>query len=646
MCFHADMWVSVGTISSHPEIRPEPLAASQDVTDETLALQTAFQYGFFDWCIPKLESLQKDLISALMTRSEGKSSNGRILGATRAVAYVAMRCGLAHPVFDAMTLSKMPFQEPIGIVADTNAVLQGALDFVARHLTPAARIVIPAMVHMEILNFVDRYFRQRHDGKKHGAEMLQDHALSQAGQRALLRLEQRHHVERPRVGADPLRGVIQPQPDAEDKSLGLQKVQRSFADRLILETAIQRRDSVNHPIMLMTADQGLARMALAEGIEPLFFDAKAVSHVFGSTLSGVVFKPFATAANRAYSISIADVLWELSVTFGAARVVHGDSGIAFEVASMGEGCTWQPYHSYDDLLWTREVFRSKPTTMADEVGPKVGVSASRGRLAKSGSYVFSLGAMVRLMWRLASEPIPDVEGMNLAKVNKASAYSSYRRFLTAGGFAVRHDGILERTEILNTLIESMKTLAFAEMRILLSKVESFGEFLNLLKARKVLTLNDSGLRNAPFRTYCTLAEMCCAGVRLLEDDGIYVIYATPGNPPPDEFARKAVEAYDAVRLGEAFALTGSWLEYLAKHSGIHPVQACQRLAEAYHGGYLHRFFEGSTPETRYEKRNIQVLYTNGGVLEVRKVNLYHGDFLMPGRASGSIKVLRGDNESS
>lgn len=127
MCFRDDTWVSVGTISSHPEIRPEPLATSQDVTDDTLALQTAFQYGFFDWCIPELESLQKDLISALMTRSEGKGSNGRILGATRAVAYVAMRCGLAHPVFDTMTLSKMPFQEPIGIAADTNAVLQGAV---------------------------------------------------------------------------------------------------------------------------------------------------------------------------------------------------------------------------------------------------------------------------------------------------------------------------------------------------------------------------------------------------------------------------------------------------------------------------------------------------------------------------------------
>ena len=648
ICFRADTWVSVGTISSHPEVRPEPLAASQDITDERLALQTAFRYGFFDWCIPEFESLQKDLTSALVTKSKGESSDKKSSGAAKAIAYVAMRCGLTHPVFDAMALSKMPFQEPIGIVADTNAVLQGALDFVARHLTPAARIVIPAMVHMEILNFVDRYFIQRYREKKPGAQMLQDHALSQAGQRALLRLEQQHHVERPRVGADPLRGIIQPQPDAEDKNLGLQQVQRSFADRLILETAVQRRASVNYPIMLMTADQGLARMALAEGIEPLFFD-NAVSHVFGSTLSGVVFRPFTTAANRAYSVSVADVLWELSVTFGAARVVHGDSGSAFEVASMGEGCTWQPYHSHDDLLWTRvlsKVSQPKSRTEADEVGSKIEVSASRERPAKSGSYVFSLGAMVRLMWRLSSGPVGDVEGMNLAKVNKASAYSPYRRFLTAGGFAMRDDGILEGTELLNTLIGSMTALAFTEMQILLTKVESFGQFLSLLKAGEPLTLNDSGLRNAPFRAYCALAEMCCAGVRLLGDDGIYVIYATPENPPPEDFARTAVEAYDAVRQGEAFALTGTWLEYLAKRSGIHPVRACQRLAEAYHGGYLRRFFEGSTPETRYEKRNIQVLYTNGGIPEVQKVNLYHGDFLMPGRASGSVRVLRGDNEPS
>ena len=173
-----------------------------------------------------------------------------------------------------MTLSRMPFRRTVSVVADTSAVLQGGIDFVALHLTPAARITIPAVVHMEILNLIDRYFSQRRAGKP-SAQMLLDHVASQGGQRVLLRLERDHQLERSRLGADPLRGIIQPDSDAEDKSLGLQRVQRSFADRLVLETAIQRRDRVepNHPVMLMTADQGQARMALAEGIEPIFFDA-------------------------------------------------------------------------------------------------------------------------------------------------------------------------------------------------------------------------------------------------------------------------------------------------------------------------------------------------------------------------------------
>ena len=87
--------------------------------------------------------------------------------------------------------------------------------------------------------------------------------------RVLVRVEMddRVEIDRPRLGADPLRGVIQPDSDSEDRSLGLQAVQRSFADRLILETAVQHRDRVapGHSVFLMTADQGQARMATAEG---------------------------------------------------------------------------------------------------------------------------------------------------------------------------------------------------------------------------------------------------------------------------------------------------------------------------------------------------------------------------------------------
>ena len=336
-CFRSDCWVSAGAVTLHPESAD----ASRDRGDGEAALQRALRYGFFDWTLPARECLEGELTAALTSSAERQLTDkdrARIREATKVIAHVALRCGLAHPLVDAMTLSRMPFRRTVSVVADTSAVLQGGLDFVALHLTPVARITIPAVVHMEILNLIDRYFNQRRAGKL-SAQMLLDHVASQGGQRALLRLERDHQLERSRLGADPLRGIILPDSDAEDKSLGLQRVQRSFADRLVLETAIQRRDRVepSHPVMLMTADQGQARMALAEGIEPIFFDAHGVSYLFGTTLSGVTFRPF-TDGPRTRAVALTRVLWELAVAFGRARAISVQIGAAFEVAAIGEPC--------------------------------------------------------------------------------------------------------------------------------------------------------------------------------------------------------------------------------------------------------------------------------------------------------------------
>src|SRR5438132_1298254 len=85
--------------------------------------------------------------------------------------------------------------------------------FLVRFLYPMVRIKIPAIVHMEILVMADRYFSWRRSTGKgiHSAATLLDHVTSQGSQRALLRLELQTDVEieRPRIGADPLRGVVQ-----------------------------------------------------------------------------------------------------------------------------------------------------------------------------------------------------------------------------------------------------------------------------------------------------------------------------------------------------------------------------------------------------------------------------------------------------
>ena len=268
-------------------------------------------------------------------------------------------------------------------------------------------------------------------------------------------------------------------------------------------------------------------------------------------------------------------------------------------------------------------------------------SASRESQPKSrkGSYDFNLNSMFRLI-RILNEngTLTDQEGMELIKVGSSVAYAKYRNFLTAGKFAIRRRDRIDKTDSIELLYSGLTSADYISVRNQLANVSSFGQFLERLQVGSGIDQDASELRRDVYRTYSNLAEVCCAGVRLA-DIGIF---GTPNNPGVAKFAEQALDAYESVRGGEAFALTGLWLEELITRFGIHPVQARQRLVEGHQGGYIRRYFEGSTPETRFENRNLQVLsYEHGGIM-VRTTNLYHGDFLMPGRASVSLKLSKGE----
>ena len=659
-CFQNN-WVTVGRIQLFPD---PPMASAQETVTDIQRIIEALRLGFFEWSIPSQSDLAGEIESVLPTPRKGVTASQRkkIVEATKTVVHIAMRCGLAHPVFDALMLGRMQLRRPLSIVVDTNAVLQGGLDFFARHVTTRARIKVPALVHMEILNFCERYFSQRRK-ESYTSHMLLDHLNGQGGQRVLLRLETDQGVEfeRPRLGADPLRGVVAPDSDAEDKNLGLQQVQRSFADRLILETAVQHRDQVGpeHPVMLLTSDQGLARMALAESIQPIFFDSNAVSQLFGERLSGIGFVPFSVNGPKFHGIGLVDVLWEFASTFGASRLTIDADKAAFEVLALGEEVAWQPYHSYEDLLWTRE---DMPTRVGPDEGKEAHNQAPRviarkaeedqGRRTdivaegrpkssstRAGTYSFSLNSMLRLLGVLhESREISDDAAMSVAKVRSVSSYGEYYNFLVAGGFAIRENGVLRKSERLDELFMALREGDHPKIAEFLGGIVSFKAFLDKLLVGTALEQKESELRNDSFRSYSNLAEICCLGVRFV-DRGIF---GTPNNPRPAEFVAPALEAYEAVRGGESFALTGAWLEKLAIQYGIHPVRARQRLAEGHQGGYVRRFFEGSTPDTRFENRTMQILEVDRGQPIVRTIKLYHGDFLMPGRASVGVKLSKGE----
>jgi hypothetical protein len=173
------------------------------------------------------------------------------------------------------------------------------------------------------------------------------------------------------------------------------------------------------------------------------------------------------------------------------------------------------------------------------------------------------------------------------------------------------------------------------IRELLCGVPSFAEFIVHLKVGYLLTSKDiSTVSHSAFPTYCALADISCAGLLVAGKE----ICATYFYPDLKAFSDIALESYKKLAKGEKYILTGLWLETLAKEYGIHPLTARDRLNEAQQAGLLERYTEGSTPETQFEKHTMHFLTKDNSVPVVRKIKLYHGDFVMPTRASVSIRI--------
>ncbi len=460
--------------------------------------------------------------------------------------------------------------------------------------------------------------------------MLHDHVTSQGAQRALLRLaiDPRIEIERPRLGPDPLRGIIQPDSDREDKNLNLNRIQRSFADRLILETAIQHRNTVNpdHDVKLLTSDQGLARMALAEGIEPLFFSANATDEIFDSTLTGVLFVPFINDAVRFSYCALPDIIWEAATSFGSAKLVEIQTGVTYTVSALQSTVPWQLHHTLEDLLWAEVGSLSAPATNhttppeeppaqktkaeADQPRPsfrRPPVNPARSTRSRQGAYGFNILSMLVLLEALNSkESMSHAEAMFCVNVKSKGAYGEYSNFLTAGEFVIKDRDQLHKTPAMENLVRSMRIPDHKELSKAFQRVPSFASFVGKIKISVPIAQSDTGLRKDAFRTYMALAELACIGMRVHEQDR-YVLYATPNNPAPTQFANIAIEAFDAIRKGERFALAGEWLESLAITNGIHPVHVRQRLAEAHQAGYIQRFLRAQHPRPDFRKSSSTAL---------------------------------------
>jgi hypothetical protein len=682
-CFKTDSWLRIGALALHPA------GVEQDEADAPI--EHAIRFGAYSWKVPTFEEVTRQIETVYQTGKkrttdpQKNTHSDKTRRALEGVVDCAVKCGFINPIFDAGSVAEMPFSRPTTIVVDTSAILKGGLDFIIRFLYPMARIKIPAIAHMEILMMADNYFKHRRssDAEIMPAGLLYDHVTSQGAQRVLLRLELQTEaeIERPRLGADPLRGVVLPATDSEDRALGLQHVQRSFADRLILETAIQHRDrlSPDHPIVVLTADQGLARMTLAEGLHTLFFSSPDVAQVFGRTLAGTGFRPFIDDMGEAplFHIPLTSLLWEMACTFGSTRLVTEDKSASITISAIGEDLSWHPFHSRDDLLWTMQRLPQAPQPVAPAPsgsGNQPSPTAARGHDAErpkktsdesegskqlnvteaqiealeapstpkktagalKGSYRFSVSSMIDLVLAFErKERIADREAMRLVGLETAKRYQDFRNFLLAGQFAERTNEGLLKLPVMDELIHAIKGRDLYSLKVLCSRVPSVLAFLQELAiGRPVTPETVTSIARGAFPTYVSLAEVFCGALDIPREGA----FGTPNSPPPSEFAPMALDAYRRLKGGEEYVLIGKWMEELARRFGVHPIRARERLNEAREARLLERYTEGSTPETQFERHNMAVLELHKGTPSVRTLNLYHGDFLIPGKASVSIRL--------
>ncbi len=661
-CFRDSAYWSLGNITV------------QGTLGDYQEVYAAVSRGSYEWEVSELEEASRDLKKLLgiespvreakpSTKEQHKKTLDRIERILDAVATTAVRVGLIHPIFDSNSVECMPFRRGTTVIADTSGVLQGGLDFISRFLHPVARIKVPAIVHMEVVNQADSFLKRRRAIKINASALLFDHLLSQAGERVLLRLELRSdtEVERTLLVGDPLRNAFQRDSEQEWADLNLSVPLRSYCDRLIVEAARQHQAHANpgHPIQLLTSDQGFARMALAEGIMPLYFRAIASAGFFGRRLAGTAFHPL---TGQLYRVSLQSIIWELATVFGAARLVSPDGNRWVEIAAFGEALAWSPIHSRNDLLWMRsnglpespqamesldpQAEAATPASLGKKNAAKTPMAASLRKTAPkqkptragdTGFYRFSLERMLQLISRLGRDGgLNNEKAMQITGVESRTVFSEYKRFLLAGGFAISAEGALSPTEAGISLARAIGSADVDSLATELSRIPSVRLFLERLGRSAVGTAIELKVPERAETTYRALGEIVCAGAPIAEEG----YYATPARPRLAEFVDMALDRFNELDKGDGFISVGSWLEALVRTNGIHPERSRRYLDEASAAALIIRSTEGSTTDIRHDQHAIRVLRTGPSGPRVEVIHLYRGDFLIPNKSSSSIRLAR------
>ena len=219
-------------------------------------------------------------------------------------------------------------------------------------------------------------------------------------------------------------------------------------------------------------------------------------------------------------------------------------------------------------------------------------------------------------------------------LNAPSASRDYRRFLESGGALIVEGGEWKAARKLTDLAIVLRTLDINALRDALEAFPSYGAIRAVLEAHDIGVPVEPEAFGRAAATYQTLAELTELGAAVYGRG----FFATPSQPSSDAFVPAAINAYQRLKNDGGWAETGAWLEELTVKDGVHPLVARRRLQDASEQNLLKRITEGSTTDTKLDRHTLRTLQLVNGTPGIKIEHLYRGDFLIPGKASSSIRI--------
>ena len=253
-----------------------------------------------------------------------------------------------------------------------------------------------------------------------------------------------------------------------------------------------------------------------------------------------------------------NVLWEVAVAFGRARLVAPDSQAGVEFTAIGDRVPWAPFHATSDLL-SQSLFRpatgkatanARTQTAQDkEPGAKgpsaVAASSARnpapgepeGDAARQSSIgLGSSGCCIEISVLCERRHLSNLDIQNVAGLNSATT-QELRRFLLSGQFIKTENDTWVATDALDLLWAAVRATDLTGLDTILRRAPSLARFCDILEERGLLTSNDRGeISSRAFPTYQALAEISAVAAPIA-DEGLY---STPNDPPPAQLAALAL----------------------------------------------------------------------------------------------------------